>query len=218
MVAEMKASWWLLGILAVLTGGACSPAQAAIIQVGGLTSGNDCSGAGGAANCWAGQSGVQQGQPADDPTASIFVYRRDSSENAPTGAEAFGTGVPQTLGSRLVLTYEDSTNTLSFNYAQVAGDPLIRYFTIKQGNNFALFYATDPVATYSIDLDTLGFTNNRGNPMPGWSHMSFFSDGIYTPPVVVDVPEPASSTLFVAAMIGLGLAWRHRARAASNSQ
>jgi hypothetical protein len=140
------------------------------------------------------------------------VYQRGSSGNAPTGAEAFGTGVSPTLGSRLTLTYQGSTNTLSFNYAPVAGDPVIRYFTIKQGSSFALFYATDPITAYSIDLDVLGFTNRQGNPQPGWSHVSFFGGEFYTPPEVVDVPEPASSALLAVAMIGMGLVWRRRAK------
>ena len=186
------------GALAIAGG-----AQAALVQIigpeaNGTFAGNDC-GAGGFSDCYATQTGTQQGAPTNPALlGSAAVYKRDSVNNQPTGSEDFGTGIPNTFGTRFTISYNGATNEISFSYAPQAGDPILHYFSVKQSDGFVLFYDASPIIGATVDLDTY-FPNN-----PGWSHITFFNGG------TVPAPEPASLALFGAGLLGLALHRRRR--------
>jgi hypothetical protein len=93
----------------------------------------------------------------------------------------------------------------------MAGDPELHYFSIKQANDYALFYDSDAILAGGIDLD-LYFPNN-----PGFSHITFFdrlpgggtgnnggTGGA--------VPEPSTWAMMLLGFGGMGVAMRRRRR------
>jgi hypothetical protein len=178
-----------------------SRAEAALMQINGLFGGNDCGGQGGFSNCYATQVGTQQGAP-ENPAllGSPTVYKRNASNNQPTGAQEFSTNYPSVDGTEFDISYDGGDNSLAFTYTAGPGDPELHYFTVKQSNDFVLFFDASPITSGSLDLD-LYFPNN-----PGWSHITFFnSNG--------SVPEPGTLGLLGAALLGLALVRRARRKA-----
>jgi hypothetical protein len=187
-----------MGLLAAATIAASivssAPGQAALVDLGSF-SGTDCGGAGGFPNCWATQTGVQQG-PVLDPLGSPAVYKLNSD-----GSEAFSTLFPTIDGNEFDITYNAGTNALSFTYNQGTGDPLLHYFMIKQANSYHLWYDAGSITSGSIALSPL-FPRN-----PGFSHITFFDTG--GGPAV---PEPATWAMMLFGFGAAGIAMRRSRR------
>jgi hypothetical protein len=174
-----------------LTLGFASVSDAAVIYAGSF-SGNDCGGQGGFKNCYATTTGTHQGATGG---GSPTIYKFNNG-----GSEDFG-NFSSINGDEFVISYDGSTNVLSWTYTPGANDPEIHYFDIKQANGFALFYdLTAPITSFSVDLDDY-FPNN-----PGFSHITFFDTGSTT----TQVPEPGTLAVFGLGLLGLGLAARRR--------
>ena len=169
-----------------------SPASAALVF--DTFAGNDCGGQGGFAACTASASGTAQ-----NGSGSPAIYKLDSG-----GEEDFG-NFPTITGDEFSLSFDGDTHVLSWTYTPGTGDPLVRYFTIKQANGFALFHddGDAPIYSFSADIDALLGYNS-------FSHVAWF-DSVGTQSVV---PIPGALPLFLSALGGLGLVARRRRRTA----
>ena len=170
-----------------------SPALADIEYLGTFE-GTDCSGQGGFPNCWATQTGTDQG-PVTDPLGSPAVYKINNGGEDPTEASGL---FPTIDGSEFDLTIEGSI--LSFTYDQGEGDPFLHYFSVKQGDVYALFYDEIGITSGSVDLAEL-FPNNVG-----WSHITWFDTG------GTAVPEPGTWGMMLMGFGAAGFAMRRRHR------
>ena len=168
-----------------------SPAAAEIEHLGTFE-GTDCSGQGGFPNCWATQTGTDQG-PVTDPLGSPAVYKENNGGN-PEASPVF----PTIDGSEFELTIEGSI--LSFTYDQGEGDPFLHYFSVKQGDFYALFYDEIGITMGEVDLAVL-FPNNVG-----WSHITWFDTG------GTAVPEPGTWAMMLMGFGAAGFAMRRRRR------
>ena len=174
-----------------------SPALAEITWLGTFE-GTDCSGAGGFPNCWATQDGVQQG-PVTDPLGSPAVYKWNNGD----GQEASGV-FPSIDGSEFTLDLDGTI--LSFTYTQGEDDPFLHYFSVKQGDFYALFYDEIGITMGEVDLAEL-FPNNVG-----WSHITWFDTG------GTAVPEPGTWAMMLMGFGAAGFAMRRRRRSDGLSQ
>jgi hypothetical protein len=168
----------------------------------GTFAGNDC--VGGFSTCYATQTGVQQG-PGTDPLASPAVYKFNF------GGEDESSSLFATIdGTEFQISYDEATNFLSFLYSPGAGDPELHYFSIKQANDYALFYDADAILAGGIDLDNY-FASN-----PGFSHITFFDTrpggGTGGDGGTGGVPEPSTWAMMLLGFGGMGLAMRRRRR------
>jgi len=170
-----------------------SPALAEIEYLGTFE-GTDCSGQGGFPNCWATQTGTEQG-PVTDPLGSPAVYKINNGED---WTEQFSTLFPTIDGSEFELTIEG--DILSFTYTQGEGDPFLHYFSVKQADDYALFYDEIGITSGSVDLGDL-FPNNVG-----WSHITWFDTG------GTAVPEPGTWGMMLMGFGAAGFAMRRRRR------
>src|SRR5881398_2548417 len=100
---------------AALTVAFAAPAQALVYL--GQFSGTECSGPGGFPNCWATQTGVQQG-PVRDPLGSPAIYKVGSD-----GTTDISPVFPTITGAEFKTMFDAATDTLSFTYTPGAGDP-----------------------------------------------------------------------------------------------
>lgn len=181
----------LLGFAVIGALGAATPAFAALTVVG-TYSGNECSGQGGFPNCYATQSGVTQG-PTTDPLASPSIYKLHPNNSAQVSPV-----FPTITGNEFNVVYTAGSNNLSFTYTPGTGDPEVHYVSVKQSNDYVLFYDPNPILSGSLDLSTW-FPNN-----PGWSHITFFDTR--TPPI----PEPGTWAMLLLGFGGVGIAIRRR--------
>ena len=170
-----------------------SPALAEIEYLGTFE-GTDCSGSGGFPNCWATQTGTDQG-PVTDPLGSPAVYKINNGGEDLTEASGL---FPTIDGTEFDLTIEGSI--LSFTYDQGEGDPFLHYFSVKQGDVYALFYDEIGITSGSVDLAEL-FPNNVG-----WSHITWFDTG------GTAVPEPGTWGMMLMGFGAAGFAMRRRRR------
>ena len=176
-----------------------SPALAEIEYLGTFE-GTDCSGQGGFPNCWATQTGTEQG-PVTDPLGSPAVYKINNGED---WTEQFSTLFPTIDGSEFELTIEG--DILSFTYTQGEGDPFLHYFSVKQADDYALFYDEIGITSGSVDLSDL-FPDNVG-----WSHITWFDTG------GTAVPEPGTWGMMLMGFGAAGFAMRRRRRGSGLAQ
>jgi hypothetical protein len=183
---------------AVFAATAFSTAAPASVYLGTF-SGTECSGTGGFPNCWATQTGVQQG-PVIDPLGSPAVYKLDS--DASTEISPL---FPTIDGSEFDISFDAATDVISFMYTAGAGDPLIHYFSVKQADSYILFYDAAGFTSASLDLDTY-FPNN-----PGFSHITFFDTGS-------GVPEPSTWAMMLLGFGAMGITIRRSRKKAPAAQ
>jgi len=168
----------------------------------GFFSGNDCSG-GSFASCVATQEGVGPNMVGTNPAAVVYKINWENGAPGSTDSGNFASisGGEFTLG--LVGSKQSSAAgglVLSWTYTAGAGDPPINYFTVKQGNGFALFYSADPLSSWSADIwNMLGYNSI--------SHVSWFD---LPPDPVTQTPLPASVPLFLTGLAGLWFLRRRR--------
>jgi hypothetical protein len=169
-----------------------APANAAIVNLGTFE-GTDCSGTGGFPNCWATQTGVQQG-PVTDPLGSPAVFKWNNGEDGTEASPVF----PSIDGSEFSLMLNGTI--LSFTYTQGADDPFLHYFSVKQGDDYVLFYDEVGITSGSVDLALLFPTN------VGWSHITWFDTG------GTAVPEAGTWAMMLMGFGAAGFALRRRRR------
>ena len=167
----------------------------------GSFSGQDCpitgGGGGGFSNCWATQTGVVAGQPANNPTASQVVAA--IAGNPGTTTDINSAAYPTISGSEFTVTV-DGSNTLLFTYLMGSGDPTLHYISIKQADGYELFYNAGSFAsgtTYSFNLSSY-FPGT-----PGYSHITVYDEA-------GPVPEPATWAMMLLGFGGIGMAMRRR--------
>jgi len=164
-------------------------------------SGQDCPGTGGAGSgfddCWATTGGVVYSVP-DDPNASLSV-----AKVGPNGLEDVSDNYTTITADDLVVSLEDN-NTLLFTYLMDPDDPILHYITIKQTDEYALFYDAAGFTsgtTYSFNLSTY-WPNN-----PGFSHLTVYDE------TGGAVPEPATWAMMLVGFAGIGMTIRRRRKA-----
>lgn len=185
----------LLAASAVLGLTLAAPSAHASIINAGRFSGTDCGGAGGFANCYAETTGVSQDAP-----GSPAIYKLNYTSGS-FGSPDFGS-FATIDGSEFTASFNTTTHVLSWDYTPGTDDPAIHYFTIKQGNSYYLFYdLTNPITSYTIDLDTLGYN--------GLSHITWFDTGSTS----TSVRAPAALSLLGMGLMGLGAVAGRRRRA-----
>ena len=92
----------------------------------------------------------------------------------------------------------DGTKTGTWEY--IPGNAIVRYMSVKAGNQFAL-YEYDPTRS-SGNYSTENLSVGKGN-IPGLSHLSFFSGS--GPGSGSPVPEPSTIALFGAGVFALSI-------------
>jgi len=180
----------MLALAGAATFAFATPASAAatlIVQ----EAGTDCSGAGGFPNCWATQTGTAQG-PVTDPLGSPAVFKMNNG-----GASETSPVFPTIDGSEFTLALVG--DVLSFTYTAGAGDPELHYFSVKQGDEYALFYDAVAITSGSADLGDL-FPNNVG-----WSHITWFDTSN-------EIPEPGTWAMMLLGFGATGFAMRRSRR------
>ncbi len=176
-----------------------TPAHA-YIQIGGATTGNACTGAGGINNCIATQTGVTQGTTSD-PLASSLIARIDFNDNGTITSKAISDLFAGTISGLEFTGSVDSNNILTFNYTPGAGDPAIHYFGLFQANSYNLFYDPNAITSLSINLSTF-FASN-----PGLSHIDLFDTTVGG-----GVPEPSTWAMLILGFGAIGYSMRKRRR------
>jgi len=180
----------LFGVLGCATVLSAAPASAAVVLVD-VYDGTDCGGQGGFENCFAFPGGTQQGS-VEGGSPTIFKIGSD-------GEESFNSLFPSITGDEFDVDYTADGNIWSFTYTQGVDDPIIRYFTVKQGDMFALFTDDGGAAITTATLDLDDYFDS-----PGWSHATFFDTG--TPAI----PEPATWAMLLIGFGAVGASMRRR--------
>ena len=174
----------ILGSIAAFGIGLGLSVEAQAITYLGTFSGNDCTG--GFSDCYAYPGGTNNG-PIDLGSPVIIKYGSG-------GGTEISDLFPSIDGSEFDIDLL-AGNVLEFLYTPGAGDPEVHYFTVKQGNQFALFYDAVPITSASIAL-------SEYFRQPGFSHVTFFDTG--TPAV----PEPSTWAMLLVGFFGIGGALR----------
>lgn len=94
----------------------------------------------------------------------------------------------------------------SFTYTPGAGDPMIKYWSVKNGSGYTLFWFTQgaPGSLSDAVYVPTGTAVDWSVVRNGLSHISFYNTGI-------QVPEPGSLALLGLGLMGLGFMRRRTA-------
>jgi len=120
-----------------------------------------------------------------------------------------GTDFPTIDGSEFWFSNTDGSIPLSWTYTPGAGDPLIRFWVIKQGNDAVVVHWDNICgATGLLEQMTVAcadpMTGGTWNALNGWSHISFYDTG------GTNVPEPGTLALLGLGLMGMGFARRRK--------
>ena len=206
----------LCGALVAAASTFAAPAMAAV-QIDGDTtkegtqnfSGNPCQGIS-FANCYASPVGTVAG-PGEGRTPAVIKFENGG------GFEVSSMFANLIDGTEFDIDLSDS-GILTFTYSPDAGDPMLTYFSIKQSNEFALFFEQGGFlggTEYSFDTGDL-FFNKNGNPQPGFSNLVFYDTkgpgGGTGGGGGGAVPEPGTWAMMLLGFGGMGVAMRRRRR------
>lgn len=198
----MRISGNTMAALIIGVTGFASTTQAAPFAVNGVVDGftflgefggNDCGGPGqkgSFSTCVATQTGVGKGHTGALPASVIYKFGLEEEEGS------FG-NYGQISGNEFAMSLSDD-KVFNWTYDPDAGDPLVHYFSIKQGNGHALFYSEAGGSSWTGDVrDGLGY--NAVN------HVSWFNGSLFQEAAL---PVPPALPLFAIGLTLLGLSRR----------
>lgn len=184
-------------------------AEAAVVNSHLITVGNnDCSGVYGQPDT---ACNVTYTDPVTGQTTQLSpIIAKYDSKTGFLNEGFINTGLfPSVAATDFSISVASTGNGGSWSYNPTGNDPAIRYWVVKQSNDFTLYWETAVACTYSLTCLQSALPVTSGTWFTDFSHLSFYDTRI--PPQNV-VPLPGAAVLFISGLAGLGLLGRVRAR------